>query len=120
MNKPGTMITKEGTVKQLRECVTGYVKELDALTKDETVKAAIAKWLETYEDLDASTPATEALVALLENGKFSAEEQAIVDEINDTPMKVLDWETPNEVWYRELGKVLSKTSHPKTGVALTN
>ena len=46
--------------------------------------------------------------------------QAIVDEINDTPMKVLDWETPNEVWYRELGKVLSKTSHPKTGVALTN
>ena len=68
-------------VKQLRECVTGYVKELDALTKDEAVKAAIAKWLETYEDLDASTPATEALVALLENGKFSAEEQAIVDEI---------------------------------------
>ena len=46
--------------------------------------------------------------------------QAIVDEINDTPMKVLDWETPNEVWYRELGKVMSKTSHPKTGVALTN
>ena len=49
-----------------------------------------------------------------------ADLQAIVDEINDTPMKVLDWETPNEVWYRELGKVLSKTSHPKTGVALTN
>ena len=46
--------------------------------------------------------------------------QAIVDEINDTPMKVLDWETPNEVWYRELGKALSKTSHPKTSVALTN
>lgn len=49
-----------------------------------------------------------------------ADLQAIVDEINDTPMKVLDWETPNEVWYRELGKVLSKTSHPKTSVALTN
>ena len=46
--------------------------------------------------------------------------QAIVREINDTPMKVLDWETPNEVWYRELGKVMSKTSHPKTSVALTN
>ena len=26
-----------------------------------------------------------------------ADLQAIVDEINDTPMKVLDWETPNEV-----------------------
>lgn len=36
------------------------------------------------------------------------------------PMKVLDWETPNEVWYHELGKVMSKTSHPKTSVALTN
>ena len=46
--------------------------------------------------------------------------QAIVQEINDTPMKVLDWETPNEVWYREFGKVMSKTSHPKTSVALTN
>ena len=40
--------------------------------------------------------------------------QAIVDEINDTPMKVLGWETPNEVWYREPGKVMSRTSHPKT------
>ena len=49
-----------------------------------------------------------------------ADLQVIVQEINDTPMKVLDWETPNEVWYRELGKVLSKTSHPKTSVALTN
>ena len=46
--------------------------------------------------------------------------QAIVQEINDTPMKVLDWETPNEVWYRELGKIMSKTSHPKTSVALTH
>ena len=46
--------------------------------------------------------------------------QVIVREINDTPMKVLDWETPNEVWYRELGKIMSKTSHPKTSVALTN
>ena len=46
--------------------------------------------------------------------------QAIVQEINDTPMKVLNRETPNEVWYRELGKAMSKTSHPKTNVALTN
>ena len=46
--------------------------------------------------------------------------QAIVRDINDTPMKVLDWETPNEVWYRELGKLMPKTSHPKTSVALTN
>lgn len=49
-----------------------------------------------------------------------ADLQAIVDEINDTPMKVLNWETPNEVWYRELGKVMSKPRQPKTDVALTN
>ena len=54
------------------------------------------------------------------DGLTDADLQAIVDEINDTPMKVLGWETPNEVWYRELGKVMSKTSHPKTSVALTN
>ena len=93
-------------VKQLRECVTGYVKELDALTKDETVKAAIAKWLETYEDLDASTPTTEALVALLENGKFSAEEQAIVDEIlkrkKDMSKKTM-WMYGGDGWAYDIG-----------------
>ena len=46
--------------------------------------------------------------------------QAIVQEINDTPMKAPDWETPNEAWYRKLGKLMSKTSHPQTNVALTN
>lgn len=46
--------------------------------------------------------------------------QAIVQEINDTPMKAQDWETPNEAWYRKLGKLMSKTSHPQTNVALTN
>ncbi len=49
-----------------------------------------------------------------------ADLQAIVDEINDTPMKVLDRETSNEVWHRKLGKVPSKTSCPKTNVALIN
>lgn len=49
-----------------------------------------------------------------------ADLQAIVDEINDTPMKVLDQETSNEVWHRELGKVPSKTSRLKTNVALIN
>ena len=46
--------------------------------------------------------------------------QAIVQEINGTPMKVLGWETSNEVWYRELGKAMSKTSHPRTSFELTN
>ena len=40
-------------VKQLRAAVTEFVKQLDGMTKDAAVKAAIAKWLETYDDLDA-------------------------------------------------------------------
>ena len=93
-------------VKQLRECVTGYVKELDALTKDEAVKAAIAKWLETYDDLDASTPATAELVALLESGKFTAEEQKLVDEIlkrkNDMSKKTM-WMYGGDGWAYDIG-----------------
>ena len=93
-------------VKQLRECVTGYVKELDALTKDEAVKAAIAKWLETYDDLDASTPATTELVKLLENGKFTAEEQKVVDEIlkrkNDMSKKTM-WMYGGDGWAYDIG-----------------
>ena len=34
-------------------------------------------------------------------------------------MKALGRETPNEAWYRELGKVMSRTSHPRTSVALS-
>lgn len=52
-------------------------------------------------------------------GSCGADLQAIVDEINDTPMKTLGRETPNEAWYRELGKVMSRTSHPRTSVALS-
>ena len=93
-------------VKQLRDCVTGYVKELDALTKDETVKAAIAKYLETYDDLDASTPATAALVAVLEKGTFSADEQKIVDEIlkrkKDLSKKTM-WMYGGDGWAYDIG-----------------
>ena len=45
---------------------------------------------------------------------------AITEEINDTPMKLLGYKTPNEVWDEEISKLQSKTTNPKTGVALTN
>ena len=60
-------------VKQLRAAVTEFVKQLDGMTQDAAVKAAIAKWLETYDDLDASSVATDELLAVLESTKFSAE-----------------------------------------------
>ncbi len=93
-------------VKQLRDCVTGYVKELDALTTNADVKAMIAKWLETYEDLDASTPATEALVKVLEQGGFTAEEQKLVDEIlkrkKDMSKKTM-WMYGGDGWAYDIG-----------------
>ncbi len=93
-------------VKQLRECAVGYVKELYTPTKDEAVKAAIAKYLETYDDLDASTPATAELVTLLENGEFSAEEQKVVDEIlkrkKDLSKKTM-WMYGGDGWAYDIG-----------------
>ena len=93
-------------VKQLRDCVTGYVKELNAITADEAVKAAIAKWLETYDDLDASTPATAALVKLLEGGTFSTDEQKLVDEIlkrkKDLSKKTM-WMYGGDGWAYDIG-----------------
>ncbi|MBQ0038205.1 MAG: pyruvate:ferredoxin (flavodoxin) oxidoreductase [Clostridiales bacterium] len=93
-------------VKQLRAAVTEYVRGLDAITNDAAVKAAIAKWFETYEDLDASTEATKALVAALENGKFNADEQKFVDEImkrkNDLSKKTM-WMYGGDGWAYDIG-----------------
>ena len=44
----------------------------------------------------------------------------IVKEINDTPMKLLRYKTPNEVWDDEISKLQSKATNTKTDVALTN
>ena len=45
---------------------------------------------------------------------------AIVGEINDTPMKLLGYKTPNEVWDEEMAKLQSKQADPKPAVALTS
>lgn len=45
---------------------------------------------------------------------------AIVGEINDTPMKLLGYKTPNEVWDEEIARLQSKAASPNTSVALTN
>lgn len=45
---------------------------------------------------------------------------AIVGEINDTPMKLLGYKTPNEVWDEEMTKLQSKQADPKPAVALTS
>ena len=93
-------------VRQLRDAATNYVRELDALTKDETVKAAIAGYFAVYDDLDASTPATEKLVAALESAKLSAEEQTIAQEIlkrkKDLAKKTM-WMYGGDGWAYDIG-----------------
>ena len=49
-----------------------------------------------------------------------AEIDAIVQEINDTPMKQLEYKTPNEAWDEETSRLQSKTTNPSTSVALTS
>ena len=93
-------------VRQLRDAATNYVRELDALTKDETVKAAIAGYFAAYDDLDASTPATEKLVAALESAKLTAEEQTIAQEIlkrkKDLAKKTM-WMYGGDGWAYDIG-----------------
>ena len=93
-------------VKQLRAAVTDYVHQLDDMTENAAVKAAIAKWLETYDDLDASTPATRELLHLLESQSFSAQEQAVVDEIlkrrKDMSKKTM-WMYGGDGWAYDIG-----------------
>ena len=93
-------------VKQLRAAVTEYVKQLDSMSGDAAVKAAIAKWFETYDDLDASSVATDELLTVLENTKFSAEEQAVVAEIlkrrKDMSKKTM-WMYGGDGWAYDIG-----------------
>ena len=46
--------------------------------------------------------------------------QAIVDEINDTPMKVLDWENAQRGLVSRARQGTLEDKPPKTSVALTN
>ena len=45
---------------------------------------------------------------------------AIAKEINDTPMKQLEYKTPNEAWDEETSRLQSQTTNPSTSVALTS
>ena len=93
-------------VKQLRAAVTEFVKQLDGMTNDAAVKAAIAKWFETYDDLDVSSVATDELLAVLESAKFTAEEQAVVAEIlkrrKDMSKKTM-WMYGGDGWAYDIG-----------------
>ena len=93
-------------VRQLRDAAANYVRELDALTENETVKTAIADYFAAYDDLDASTPATEKLVAALESTKLTEGEQAVAQEIlkrrKDLAKKTM-WMYGGDGWAYDIG-----------------
>ncbi len=60
-------------VQHQRENVKLDVEKLAELVGNAEIKDAIAKWEETYDDLDASAAASENLIAVLEAAKLSGE-----------------------------------------------
>ncbi|MBR5741704.1 MAG: pyruvate:ferredoxin (flavodoxin) oxidoreductase, partial [Firmicutes bacterium] len=93
-------------VKQLRDAASMYVKQLLEVTKNEAIRAAADKWYETWDDLDASHDASEALVKVLETAKLTAEEKPIAAEIlkrkNDLAKKTL-WMYGGDGWAYDIG-----------------
>jgi pyruvate-ferredoxin/flavodoxin oxidoreductase len=93
-------------VRQLRDAATDYVKELNEVTENAALKELIAKWLETYDELDASAEATKALVACLQTASFNETEQKLVDEIlkrrNDLSKKTM-WMYGGDGWAYDIG-----------------
>ena len=49
-----------------------------------------------------------------------AELDDIVKETDDTPMKQLEYKTPNEAWDEEITRLQSQNTNPSTSVALTS
>jgi len=68
-------------VSQLRDAASMYVKKLLDVTENEAIRAAAAKWYETWDDLDASGAASEALLRAIDGASLTPEENAIADEI---------------------------------------
>ena len=54
------------------------------------------------------------------DGLTQDELDAIVREINDTPMKILGYKTPNEVWDEGIAGLQSRNINSTTGVALAS
>ncbi len=60
--------------KAIRERLKAKVEKLASIWATEEIKAAAAQWLATYDDGKANTPATEQLIAALQDGILTADE----------------------------------------------
>ena len=93
-------------VKQQRSRVRGQVRALAALTDDAALRAAIQGWLDTYLDLNASGPASEALARALAQARLSGEAAELAGDIlrhRDQLAKKTVWMYGGDGWAYDIG-----------------
>lgn len=78
----------------------------ELIDKDGEVGKAIIEWNKTYDDLDASTPASRALVKALEEAEFTGEAKALADSILEKKKhlnKKTMWMVGGDGWAYDIG-----------------
>jgi pyruvate-ferredoxin/flavodoxin oxidoreductase len=94
-------------VRQQREAQKLRLSELLEKTYDEALKAAISKWMETYDDFDKSEKASDALVSVLESvaasGSADAESADVILRYKDQLSKKTFWMYGGDGWAYDIG-----------------
>jgi len=89
------------SVRQQREAQKLRVEAYRAECADEAVRAAIDKWLATYDDFDASAPASRALIAALERAGGDAAKAIL--RCRDQLAKKTFWMFGGDGWAYDIG-----------------
>ena len=89
------------SVRQQREAQRVRVEEYRAGCADEAVNAAIDKWLETYDDFDASAPASRELVRALKGRNDAAARRVL--QFGDQLAKKTFWMFGGDGWAYDIG-----------------
>ena len=94
-------------VRQQREAQKLRLSELLEKTSDEALKAAISRWMETYDDFDKSEKASDALVSVLESvaasGSADAESANVILRYKDQLSKKTFWMYGGDGWAYDIG-----------------
>lgn len=89
------------SVRQQREAQKLRLEEYAKKTADEDVKAAIEEWFATYDDIDASKPASDKLIRALE--KVGDEEAKVILRYRDQLAKKTFWMYGGDGWAYDIG-----------------
>ena len=89
------------SVRQQREALKSRVTQYREDCRDEAVRAAIDRWLETYDDIDASQPASRELVKVLE-GRQEPQARTILKYKDQLTRKTF-WMYGGDGWAYDIG-----------------